>query len=241
MESKQVAPNLLVTLYKLAEQGAYPDEVLLTTTQLAKILDMSQQSASRHLIELERMKLVKRTKVARRETIQVTEEGARQLNKMFLTLRQIFEPHKREITIEGQVFSGLGEGAYYMNQEGYRKQFVRRLGFEPFPGTLNARVRPEFMNQRRLIDASPFVLIEGFTDGTRTFGPVKCLRARINDEADGALLFAVRTHYGDDVFEIISAENLRKRFKLKDGDIVRTKAIISSAHESSVEATELSK
>lgn len=235
MEPKQIAPSLLLTLYKLAEQGAYPDEVLLTTTQLARVLNMSQQSASRHLIELERLRMIKRTRVARRETIQVTEEGARQLNRMYLTLKQIFELQKREIVVEGEVFSGLGEGAYYMRQDGYRMQFVKKLGFEPFPGTLNARVRKEYMNQRQMIDAAPFILIEGFTNGTRTFGPAKCIRAKINDEADGALLLPVRTHYGDDVFEVISAENLRKMFKLKDGDIIRTKAIISSPQEASAE------
>jgi riboflavin kinase len=222
-----------MTLYKLTELGAYPNDVLLTTNELAKALGMSQQSASRHLIELEKSGLIKRTKVTRRETIQVTENGVKHLGRMYLSLKQIFEPQMREIIVEGEVFTGLGEGRYYMTQEGYRKQIQQKLGFDPFPGTLNARVRPEFVTNRRMIDASPFILVEGFTNGTRSFGAVKVIRARINNEVDGALLLPVRTHYGEDVFELISAENLRKRLKLKDGDVVRAHAIISSSQESS--------
>jgi hypothetical protein len=34
------------------------------------------------------------------------------------------------ITLEGTVFTGLGEGAYYISKEHYRKQFIEKLGFE---------------------------------------------------------------------------------------------------------------
>lgn len=225
--------SLLLTLYKLAELGAYPDEVVLTTVELAKTLGLSQQTASRHLIELERMKLVRRVKVTRRETIQITQLGASQLNRMFLTLKGIFEEKRWEIVVEGEVFSGLGEGAYYMSQQGYRQQFIRKLGFDPFPGTLNVRVSKEYARERRILETCPFILIEGFSDGTRSFGPVRCYRARINDDVDGAILNAVRTHYGGDVVELISAHNLRETFKLRDGDSVRARAIITAPRQAS--------
>ena len=49
--------NLLITLYKLAEIGAHPKKVICSTAQLGKKLSMSQQTASRHLIELEKKQI----------------------------------------------------------------------------------------------------------------------------------------------------------------------------------------
>lgn len=233
METKQLRPSLLITLYKLTELGAYPDEILFTTGQLAKTLSFSQQTASRHLIELERLGLIKRTRIARRETIQVTKGGANHLNNMFLTLKRVFEVQTRQITVEGKVFSGLGEGAYYMSQTGYRKQFKEKLGFDPFPGTLNLRVRPERLEDIRILETCPFVLIEGFVDQGRSFGPAKCYRAVVNERVEGAIISPVRTHYEGDVAELIARENLRKVFRLHDGDMVRARAVISVTRQAS--------
>ena len=63
MATQELKPSLLITLYKLIEVGAYPDEVIFTTTELAKLLKGSQQTASRHLIELERRGLIRRVKL----------------------------------------------------------------------------------------------------------------------------------------------------------------------------------
>ncbi len=43
------------------------------------------------------------------------------------------------IEFEGEVVSGLFEGAYYISKEGYHRQIVEKLGFEPFPGTLECQ------------------------------------------------------------------------------------------------------
>jgi len=227
MAPQEIKPSLLITLYKLIEVGAYPDEVIFTTTELAKLLGASQQTASRHLIELEKMGLIHRVRLGRRESIKITAGGVKHLYNMFLTLKRAFELKKTEIIFEGAVFSGLGEGAYYMNQEGYIKQFIEKLGFQPYPGTLNLRVRKEDQEEVRMLEASPFILIEGFTDGKRSFGPAKCFHGKIADKIDGALIMPVRTHYSGDVVELISSEQLRKTLHAKDGDMVKVMAFTS--------------
>ncbi|MGA8904634.1 MAG: DUF120 domain-containing protein [Candidatus Bathyarchaeia archaeon] len=227
MATQEIKPSLLITLYKLIEVGAYPDEVIFTTSELAKLLGASQQTASRHLIELEKMGLIHRVRLGRRESIKITTGGVKHLDNMFLTLKRAFEMKKTEIVFEGTVFSGLGEGAYYMSQEGYRKQFTEKLGFEPYPGTLNLRVRKENQEEVRMLEASPFILIEGFTDGNRSFGPAKCFHGKIADKMEGALIFPVRTHYSGDVVELISPEQLRKALHAKDGDTVKIRAFTS--------------
>ena len=233
MATQEIKPSLLITLYKLIEVGAYPNEIIFTTTDLAKLLKASQQTASRHLIELEKLGLIHRVRLGRRESIKITAAGVKHLDNMFLTLKRAFEMKEAETVFEGTLFSGLGEGAYYISQAGYKKQFSEKLGFEPYPGTLNLRVRKEDQEKVRMLEASPFILIEGFTDGSRSFGPAKCFHGKIADKIEGALIFPVRTHYSGDVVELISTEFLRKALHLKDGDTVKVRAFTSTLQKAS--------
>ena len=233
MSSEEIKPSLLITLYKLIEVGAYPDEVIFTTTELAKLLGASQQTASRHLIELEKLGLIHRVRLGRRESIKITDTGVKHLDRMFITLKRAFEMKKAETTFEGTVFSGMGEGAYYVSQEAYRQQFVSKLGFQPYPGTLNLRVRKEDQEEVRFLEASPFILIEGFTDGGRSFGPAKCFLTKIAEKVDGALILPVRTHYSGDVVELISPKFLREQLHLKDGDTIKVRAFSSTFQKAS--------
>ena len=147
---------------------------------------------------------------------------------MYLRLKAIFEMKPKEVVLEGTLFSGIGEGAWYVSQAGYRKQFIEKLGFDSFPGTLNLRLKPQYEDKRKLLETLPPVQIEGFRDGERSFGPVACYRARINDAEDGVLISAVRTHYAADVIELIAPNNLRLKLGLKDGDTVRVRVTASS-------------
>ena len=235
MSSEEIKPSLLITLYKLIEVGAYPDEVIFTTTELAKLLGTSQQTASRHLIELEKLGLIHRVRLGRRESIKITETGIKHLDKMFITLKRAFEMKKAETIFEGTVFSGMGEGAYYVSQEAYKQQFVSKLGFQPYPGTLNLRVRKEDQEEVRFLEASPFILIEGFADGGRSFGPAKCFLTKIAEKVEGALILPVRTHYSGDVVELISPKFLREQLHLKDGDTIKVRAFSSTFQKASAE------
>ena len=228
MVPQELSPPLLLTLYKLAELGAHSGEILITTTRLARSLNVSQQTASRHLIELQTLGLIRRTRVARGEAIRMTERGSEELNRMYFRLKTVFEAKPSEVVLEGVLFSGIGEGAWYVSQRGYRKQFIERLGFDPFPGTLNLRLKRNYEDERKALKTIPHIDIDAFRDGERSFGPVICYRAKINDTEDGALISAVRTHYADDVIELISPNNLRAKLRLRDGDVVKARVIASS-------------
>jgi riboflavin kinase len=228
MVTEDLSPVLLLTLYKLAEMGACSSEIVITTTKLAENLRVSQQTVSRHLIELQTRGLIRRTRATRGEAIRVTEKGSEELNRMYLRLKTIFEAKPSEIVLEGVLFSGIGEGAWYVSQNGYRKQFIEKLGFDPFPGTLNLRLRRNYEPERKLLETIAPIEIDGFRDGERSFGPVVCYRAKINDTEDGAIISAIRTHYSHDVIELISPRNLRENLRLKDGDVVRARVIGST-------------
>jgi len=213
----------LFTLYKLAEMGACRRTVKVSTEYLAERMGASQQTASRHLIQLEKIGWIRRTITPEGCLIRISSSGMTELRRLYSSLRLIMETkYPLSITLEGIVFTGLGEGAYYVMKEGYRKQFIERLGFDPYPGTLNLKLVTEYdIKARTELEAYPAIEIHGFKDESRTFGPVKCYPAIINNRAKGAVVFAMRSHYNSSVMEVIAPVYLRGKLGLKDGNKVK--------------------
>lgn len=218
----------LFALYKLAEVGAGSRTVKVSTEYLAEKMGSSQQTASRYLIQLEETGWIKRNITPEGCLIKITEPGMAELKKLYSSLRLIIEAkYPPSITLEGILFTGLGEGAYYVTRDAYRRQFIEKLGFDPYPGTLNLKLTAEYdMKTRSELEAYPAIEIEGFKDESRTFGPVKCYPAIINNKVKGAVLLAMRSHYNSSVVEVIAPTFLRNRLKLKDGNKVKVEVII---------------
>jgi len=210
----------MVVLYKLAELGASNHEVTISTGLVAGKLGISQQTASRRLIEMEKAGLIERTTYGRNQKVRIAKQGFNALGEMYKTLKPVFETPKKDLELTAVLFSGLSEGSYYMSMEGYRKQFRSKLGFDPYPGTLNLRIVKESMNIRSEMDSYPHVDIDEFADKNRTYGGARCYKAIVQGKIEGAIVVPIRAHYGEDVLEIIAPENLRRRLRLKDGDSV---------------------
>jgi len=217
----------LYLLLKLAEIGAHKRTAKISTEYLAQKIGVSQQTASRNLIELERENLIKRTVTPKGCLIKLTDKGIMKLRALYSKLRLIMEAaYPPSLTLEGTVFTGLGEGAYYVSLDQYRKQFIEKLGFDPFPGTLNLKLTTEYdIKTRQELEAYPGIEIHGFKNETRTYGSGKCYPAIINNKVKGAVVFAFRTHYDHSVIEIIAPMSLRKRLKLKDGQRVKVEIL----------------
>ncbi|MEM3731818.1 MAG: DUF120 domain-containing protein [Candidatus Bathyarchaeia archaeon] len=215
------------TLIKLAEMGAHRRVAKISTEYLARKLATSQQTASRYLIELEGKGWIKRTITPEGCLIEITEKGLKELKKLYSTLRFLMEAtYPPSITLEGTVFTGLGEGAYYISKERYRKQFIEKLGFDPYPGTLNLKLTTDYdVKTRSELEAYPAIEVEGFRNENRTFGPVKCYPAIIENKVKGALVLALRSHYDASVIEVIAPVFLRKHLKLKDGHKVKVEVL----------------
>ncbi len=120
----------------------------------------------------------------------------------------------------------MGEGAYYISQEHYRRQFIEKLGFDPYPGTLNLKMTTEYdIKTSSELEAYPAIEIEGFQDENRTYGSVHCYPSIIENGEKGALISALRSHYDDSVLEVIAPIFLRKRLGLKDGHKVKVEVL----------------
>lgn len=125
------------------------------------------------------------------------------------------------IILEGFVFSGFGEGAYYISLPKYFKQIEEKIGFKPYPGTLNIKLNEESLKKKALIEKLIGIKIEGFEEKGKIFGSGKCFPAIINGKIEGAIIIPEKTHYDSSVIEIISEKYLRKELNIKDGDNIR--------------------
>jgi riboflavin kinase len=220
---KQHEWQYIQTLLKLADMGAHRRTTKISTEYLSERMGISQQTASRYLIELERKSWIQRIKTPEGSLIKITNLGMEEIQKLYTHLRFLVEAtHPPSVALEGIVFEGLGEGAYYITREVYRKQFIERLGFDPYPGTLNLKLSTEYdLKTRAELETYPAIEIEGFKNENRTFGLVKCYPAKINNKIKGALISAMRSHYDTTVLEIIAPVYLRKQLKLRDGQKVK--------------------
>ena len=223
----RIAWRHMFTLLKLAEMGAHRRTAKISTEYLARKLNMSQQSASRHLIGLEKEGWIRRIVTTEGCLITFTDAGTSRLKRLYSDLKYLIEAaYPPSITLEGTVFTGLGEGAYYVTRDSYKKQFLEKLGFEPYPGTLNLKLTTDYdMKTRAELEVYPAIEIEGFQNDTRTFGSVKCYPATIENREKGALVTALRSHYDASVVEIIAPVFLRKRLELKDGHKVKAEVL----------------
>ena len=113
----------------------------------------------------------------------------------------------------------MGEGRYYTEQIDYIKQFQDKLKFKPFPGTLNIEIKHIEKNKIRLVKKYNAIIINEFKNNNRTFGSVKCFHAKI-ENIKGAIVLPLRSHYSN-ILEFISPYFLRKKLRLKDGDLVK--------------------
>jgi len=210
-------PYLLQTLKELALLGAMKNKIEISSFELAKQLETSQQTASRYLLELDKDGMITRELGIKKQLIQITDRGIELVQKEYAEYQQIFELADK-IQFKGRVVSGMGEGRYYTEQRGYVDQFQEKLGFVPFPGTLNVEIKHIERNKLRLLKNQKAIDIDEFQTKNRTFGGVRCFRAEING-IDGAIVLPLRSHYSN-ILEFISPHRLRDTLQLKDGDDV---------------------
>src|SRR5438309_1358037 len=207
----------ILTLAELLAKGARHNFVTVTTLSLGKSINKSQQAASKHLLELERDGYVERMRSGKRVSVRITTKGRTEMARISTILKSSLESSPSYIEFKGTIVSGMGEGAYYMSMKGYAKQFKSKLGYIPFPGTLNVKLKDkEFIEAKRTLDAYSGIMINGFSDGKRTYGWVKCYPAKVNN-LDTNLILLERTHHDDSVIELISKDNIKKTTKLSIG------------------------
>jgi riboflavin kinase len=123
---------------------------------------------------------------------------------------------------KGKVFSGKGEGSNFIKLPWVKEQIAEKLGFVPYPGTLNIKLAEEslalknFLKKVNAIEISPAT---GFCCG-------RFFKAYLKGDVKCAVVIPEVANYPEDVIEIISSINLREKLQLKDGDAIEIKILL---------------
>jgi len=205
----------------LALQGGIRHPVHISSIKLSKNLGISQQSASRYLIELVDGGYLNRRLAQGGQVVTMLEKGILILRKEFTEYSLMFGTQK-EIEMNGILETGLGEGGYYISQKGYMHQFQEKLSWKPFKGTFNLRLNEDEIPKIEAMRAAEGMLINGFEQEGRTFGKAWVFECVLKNETrsieDCAIISPKRTHYKR-VVEVISPIFLRDKLNAKDGDM----------------------
>jgi riboflavin kinase len=130
--------------------------------------------------------------------------------------KQTVKNEKPLVCLKGKVFSGTGEGAKFIELPWVKRQIEEKLGFVPYPGTLNIKLSKDKVKLKNLLKgAKPIEILpaEGYCLG-------KCFKAHLANGLECAIVLPQVRGYPEGVIEVIAPVNLREKLQLKDGDII---------------------
>jgi CTP-dependent riboflavin kinase len=125
---------------------------------------------------------------------------------------------KEDLVITGKIVSGAGEGAYFTQIDWVSSQCSEKLGFIPYPGTLNLDIAEEFLVTVESLEKEKGIELISpdpkFCNGKAFPVLLGEMRAAIIMPEE-----KVRVH-PKNIIEIIAPLNLKAALNLKDGDSV---------------------
>lgn len=201
-------------IFFLLRKGAHKEPRRITTGEVAEKIGVSQQTASRKLIQLEKEGRL----IREGGKVMLSESAVSEVRRLLKEVLDSLEG--TSIIFSGKVVAGLGEGAYYVRQGGYAKQFDRLLCFKPFPGTLNVSIGEDDIEKRLLLREQKPIIINGFRGGERSFGTIRAYRCSING-VPAVIIFPERSVHGLQTLELVAPYNLRKKLGVADGSPVK--------------------
>jgi CTP-dependent riboflavin kinase len=119
------------------------------------------------------------------------------------------------LEIMGKIVSGAGEGAYFTQIDWVQQQCHQKLGFKPYPGTLNLEIA---------LDDLPKIVTLGQKNGVELISPdpkfcnAKAFAVKLG-KINGAIIMPeekVRIH-AENIIEIIAPLNIKATLNVKDG------------------------
>ncbi|MES3161109.1 MAG: CTP-dependent riboflavin kinase [Halorubrum sp.] len=230
-------PAAIAALKHVALAGGL-SETKVSCAALGDRLDASTQTASRRLQTLESAGLVERDVVGDGQWVRITDAGEAALRGEYADYRRLFESDV-DLVLRGRVTGGMGEGRHYITLPGYAEQFTARLGYEPYPGTLNLELDAESVRRRGEITGIDAVPIDAWEDEDRTYGAAACYAVTlVSDGAEYANAHAIvpdRTHHDEDKLEVIAPDELRTELDLDDDDDVEIRVEAASRTDGSAE------
>lgn len=119
-------------------------------------------------------------------------------------------------TITGRIVSGVKKGAFFTQLDWVQQQCQKKLGFKPYPGTLNLEIAQETMPiVEALLEREGIQLVP--PDGNFSTGHVYPVSVM---GVSGALVATAMNEsvHGQNIIEIIAPISLKEALDVKDGD-----------------------
>ena len=126
-----------------------------------------------------------------------------------------------KLNLNGEVFTGKGEGKKFVSLPWVERQIREKLGFTPYAGTLNIRLSREGLQQKKLLAKSERLDIEpekGYCTGI-------LIKAKITG-LDCGIIIPLVPVYPSDVIEVVAPVYLRQQLHLADGSEVGVSVIV---------------
>ena len=120
--------------------------------------------------------------------------------------------------LTGKIVIGVGQGAFFTGLDWFQEQCREKLGFKPFPGTLNIKISTDDIPEIEQLEntgGAEFIPPDANFCSGKAF-PVSVAGIR------GAIIMPaaeVRVH-GKDIIEVIAPVNIKEQLKVSDGDSI---------------------
>ena len=108
-----------------------------------------------------------------------------------------------------------------MEKNSYKTSFNKILGYIPWPGTFNIKLKPPMTKE--ILDSFDPINIPGFREKNRTFGKIKCFPCTIcgDENIRTHLILPERSSHDKDIIEVIAPVYLRKVLNKKENDGIK--------------------
>jgi CTP-dependent riboflavin kinase len=123
---------------------------------------------------------------------------------------------KQSGILKGKIVSGAGEGAYFTQIDWVQQQCNQKLGFKPYPGTLNLEVASHDLNLMAALDQRKGIEL---ISPDPKFCNAKAFAVKLG-KINGAIIMPeekVRIH-AENIIEIIAPVCIKASLNVKDGD-----------------------
>ncbi len=127
----------------------------------------------------------------------------------------------RREEIHGRLTTGTGHGKHFTRLDWARRQFVEKLGIDPFPGTVNLILdEPESIGVWNRLMNTPGVRIDNPDPGPLGCD-ARCYPVLIEGQIEAAIVLPDVADYSPVQVEIIAGVGLRAALEIDDGDPLR--------------------
>jgi riboflavin kinase len=138
-----------------------------------------------------------------------------------LIMEMVFSNNR--VKIRGRIIEGLREGANFTQISWVRKQFISKLGIDPYPGTLNLEIVDEKDCEtfKRLKTAQGVEI----APEDPSFCSGKCYPVLINGQLKGAIVLPMVEGYPKNKIELIASQNIKEALTASTGDYLEVEII----------------